>query len=95
MFGNIAQALQQIKSDVGKALEAVQIVQVCAALGHRWRQRELDPVSTVQGFPLQVLHGNTACSHVPHLLGKPNDLCMLVHERTGRRIVSPPCWQTR
>ena len=45
MFGNIAQALQQIKSDVGKALEAVQIVQVCAALGHRWRERELDPVS--------------------------------------------------
>ena len=27
-------------------------------------------MTTVQGFLLQVLHHNTACSHVPHLLGK-------------------------
>jgi hypothetical protein len=39
-------------------------------LDHRWRTRQLDPVTTVRGFLLQVLHHNTACSHVPHLLGK-------------------------
>jgi DDE family transposase len=70
MFGNISQALEQIKSDVAGALDAALVVRVCRELGHRWRERELDPVTTVQGFLLQVLHGNTACSHVPHLLGK-------------------------
>jgi Transposase DDE domain len=70
MFGNITQALRQIKSDVAQALDASLITRVCIELGHRWRERELDPVTTVRGFLLQVLHGNTACSHVPHLLGK-------------------------
>jgi len=70
MFGNIAHALGQIKSDVARALEPGLIVRVCRELGHTWRNRQLDPVSTVQAFLLQVLHGNTACTHVPHLLGK-------------------------
>jgi Transposase DDE domain len=70
MFGNIAHAVRQIKSDVASALDAAVIVRLCHELGHRWRERELDPVTTVRGFLLQVLHGNTACSHVPHLLGK-------------------------
>ena len=70
MFGNIADAVRQIKSDVAHALDAALVVRLCRQLGHRWRERELDPVTTVQGFLLQVLHGNTACSHVPHLLGK-------------------------
>jgi hypothetical protein len=70
MFSNISHALRQIKSDVARALDAALIVRVCHELGHRWRERELNPVATVQGFLLQVLHGNTACSHVPHLLGK-------------------------
>lgn len=70
MFANIAYALQQIKSDVSRAFDAAWIVRICVELGHQWRERELDPVTTVRGFLLQVLHGNTACSHVPHLLGK-------------------------
>lgn len=70
MFANIADALQQIKSDVPRALDAAWILRVCVELGHQWRKRELDPVTTVRGFLLQVLHGNTACNHVPHLLGK-------------------------
>jgi hypothetical protein len=70
VFGNITDALAQIKSDVARALEASLITRLCVELGHRWRKRELDPATTVQGFLLQVLHHNTACSHVPHLLGK-------------------------
>jgi hypothetical protein len=70
MFGNITHALRQIKSDVAQVLEASVITRLCIELGHRWRERELDPVTTVRGFLLQVLHHNTACSHVPHLLGK-------------------------
>ncbi len=70
MFDNITHALHQIKTDVARALEAALIVRLCAEVGHRWRNREFDPVATVHGFLLQVLHGNTACSHVPHLLNK-------------------------
>lgn len=70
MFCNIREALRQIKSDVARALDASLITNICRELGHSWRERALDPVTTVQGFLLQVLHGNTACSHVPHLLGK-------------------------
>ena len=29
----------------------------------------LTPVTTIQLFLLQILHGNTACSHLPHLSG--------------------------
>lgn len=70
MFCNIREALRQIKCDVARALDPSLITNICRELGHSWRQRELGPVTTVQGFLLQVLHGNTACSHVPHLLGK-------------------------
>jgi Transposase DDE domain len=70
MLGNITHTLRQFKTDVARALDAALIIRVCHELGHRWRERELDPVATVHGFLLQVLHGNTACSHVPHLLGK-------------------------
>ena len=70
MYRNIAYAVRQIKSDVARALEPGLIVRLCREVGHRWRYRQLDPVTTIHGFLLQVLHGNTACSHVPHLLGK-------------------------
>jgi hypothetical protein len=34
-----------------------------------WRDRVLTPVTTMQLFLLQILHGRTACSHLPHLSG--------------------------
>jgi hypothetical protein len=36
-------------------------------LGHAWRDRELDPATTVALFVQQILHGNVACSEVRHL----------------------------
>ncbi len=38
-------------------------------IGHVWRDRILDPATTVHLFVLQILHGNTACSQVPRLGG--------------------------
>jgi hypothetical protein len=40
---------------------------VCRELGHDWRDRELDPATTVALFVQQVLHGNCPCSEVRHL----------------------------
>jgi len=66
----IQQVVMRIKDDVGSALDTGTIEKVCRTVGHVWRERELGPAATIQGFLLQVLHGNTACSDVPHLLGK-------------------------
>jgi Transposase DDE domain len=67
----ILSALARIKRDVTLHLQAAAIEQLCRELGYSWRERLLTPVVTVHAFLLQVLHGNTACSHVPHLMGSP------------------------
>ena len=64
-----ATVVADFKADVGQVLSATVIEQLCEDLGHEYRQRVLDPVVTVHTFLTQVLHGNTACSHLPHLMG--------------------------
>ena len=59
---NISQIVRQFKADVAKALAPETIRDLCECLGHTWRDRVLDPVTTVHVFLLQILHGNTACT---------------------------------
>ena len=66
----ILQIVRQFKADVGRALSADLIGKICHYLGHGWRRRLLDPVSTVHVFLLQILHGNIACSALSRLAGK-------------------------
>lgn len=65
----LAKVLEQFKCDVGRALSAQTIRDACADVGHTYRERKLDPVTTIHTFLLQVLHGNTACTELPHLTG--------------------------
>jgi Transposase DDE domain len=67
MARSILTAVGQIKSELGRFLTADFIRQVCQGVGHVWRHRLLDPVTTCHLFALQVLHGNAACAHVPRL----------------------------
>jgi IS4 transposase len=67
MARSILVAVEQIKSELAQFLDAEFIRQVCHSVGHVWRQRVLDPVTTVHLFALQILHGNTACAHVPRV----------------------------
>jgi Transposase DDE domain len=69
MVASILRALARIKADVALHLQAAVIERTCRELGHTWRDRILTPVVTVHAFLLQVLHGDTACDHVPHLMG--------------------------
>jgi hypothetical protein len=69
MARSIVAAIERIKADVGHWLSPDAIHTLCGALDYTWRERLLDPVTTVHLFLLQVLHGNTACSHVPRLGG--------------------------
>lgn len=70
MFANVAQIVRQFKQSWSRELEDEAILQACRDAGHKWRERELGPVATVKMFLLQILFGNTACEHVPHLAGK-------------------------
>ena len=47
---SIPQILRQFKADVSKALAPETIVKICGYLGHKYRERVLDPVITVQVF---------------------------------------------
>ena len=67
MVTTIAEALGRIKKELARVLEPAMLAELCSELGHQWRERLLDPVTTIHLFILQVLHGNTACAHLPHL----------------------------
>lgn len=69
MVTSILIAIARIKADVAELLQASVIEDVCRQIGYTWRERTLGPVATIHAFLLQVLHGNTACDHVPHLVG--------------------------
>jgi len=63
----LPQTLQRIKDDLNQFLDPHDIEQTCRDVGYAWRQRTLDPVTTIQWFIQQVLHGNIACTAVRHL----------------------------
>src|SRR5215218_1288136 len=69
MANIVAASIARIKHQAQRALDRSTIEQVCEQLGHAWRERELDPATTVALFVQQVLHGNVACSEVRHLPG--------------------------
>jgi Transposase DDE domain len=60
----IRTVLPRLRHDIAACLSADAIKEACHAVGHRWRDRALNPVTTVYLFLLQILHGNTACQHV-------------------------------
>lgn len=64
---SITNAVAQIKAELHNWITPESIRQLCRELGYQWRERVLDPVTTFHLFVLQILHGNTACSHVPRL----------------------------
>lgn len=68
-MASISQALQNVKRYWTRYVPESLIMQVCQEIGYRWRDRELGPVRTVHLFLQQILHGNTACSHLRHLPG--------------------------
>jgi len=67
MTGTITDVVKQFKNDWTSLLEPAAIRSACRAVGYQWRERLLDPVVTLQLFLVQVLHGNTACTHLRHL----------------------------
>src|SRR6266566_1731615 len=70
MVPNITAILQRLTGEWAALLQPDAILAVCGEVGYTgWRDRVLTPVTTMQLFLLQMLHGNTACNHLPHLSG--------------------------
>ncbi len=66
----ILHALGQVREDLVRFLDRTFVEQVCRELGHVWRERRLDPFTTLHLFILQILNRNTAMTHLPHLSGE-------------------------
>jgi Transposase DDE domain len=70
MVPNMTTILQRLTGEWAALLQPEAILASCGEVGYTgWRDRVLTPVTTVHLFLLQILHGNTACSHLPHLSG--------------------------
>jgi hypothetical protein len=70
MIPQVTTVLQRFKTEWAAQLQPEALSAACEAVGHTmWRDRLLNPVITVPLFLLQILHGNTACRHLPHLAG--------------------------
>jgi Transposase DDE domain len=71
MVPRITAVLTRLKTDWATQLQPDAILAACQEAGYTsWRDRVLTPVTTIQLFLLQMLHGNAACSHLPHLSGR-------------------------
>jgi hypothetical protein len=77
---SISQIVAQFKLNWLAEIDPAAIEIACVQQGCRWRDRVLTPVVTVQVFMLQILHGNTACTH----LAKLAKLCF-----TGAAVSEP------
>jgi len=66
-MASIAYALEHIKCNLPSVLNRGTIERICREHYYHWRERELDPATTVALFAQQVLHGNVPCSEVRHL----------------------------
>jgi DDE family transposase len=70
MVGTVTEALRHMKAELAALLDAPTILGLCREVGSQWRARLLDPVTTVPLCIVHILHGNTACSHLPHLVAQ-------------------------
>jgi len=66
-MASISSALDRIKGNPLGVLDRELIERVCREQGHAWRERALDPATTIALFMQQVVHGNVPCSEVRHL----------------------------
>jgi Transposase DDE domain len=70
MVPHVTTILQRFTTEWAALLQPEAILAACGEVGHiAWRHRVLTPVTTIQLFLLQILHGNTACRHLPHVSG--------------------------
>ena len=68
---NIASAVHRVKDDLPGLLTPLVEQALREHPDHAWRDRVLNPLATVLLFVQQVMHGNTAITHLRHLSSLP------------------------
>jgi hypothetical protein len=68
-MASIAGALDRIKRDPLGVLDRQAVEEFCEELHYDYRQRELDPATTLALFVQQIICGNTSCGEVRHIAG--------------------------
>ena len=68
---SITEVVQNLKARWTEELRPDAIEKACCDAGMTWLKSLLNPVVTLQLFFLQILHGNTACEHLPQLAKLP------------------------
>ena len=68
---SISHALRQVKEDLPRLIEAHVHEALDQLPGFLWRDRLLNPLVTLLLFITQVMHGNTAITHLRHLWPAP------------------------
>ena len=64
MFEYVHAALRRVHREIAQVLDPTQIRDICAEVGYRFRERVLDPVTTIHLFVVQILHGNFAIARL-------------------------------
>jgi len=64
MFQHVHAALRRIQREIAQVLDPAQIMEVCREVGYSFRQRVLDPVTTIHLFVIQILNGNFAIARL-------------------------------
>src|SRR4051794_29529587 len=70
MHHRILTALRMLRQDLDARLDEATVHDACRRAGHTWRDCLLTPVAILRWFVIQVLHGNTALTHVSLLAGR-------------------------
>ena len=84
-MASITSIVAAIKDDLGAVLSDAFIEQCVRDAGHSWRDRQLDPVATVQLFIQQILHATLAARRRCGICPKP------AANSVDRRIVRLEC----
>jgi hypothetical protein len=69
MHHRIVSILRQFRNAPAQQLDRPAIVDACRQVDHTWRQCLLDPVALIHLFLTQILHGNTAITHLIRISG--------------------------
>jgi hypothetical protein len=69
--GRLTVALGRVRKDLASLLDETALREPCRGEGMTWRERLLDPVTTIHLSLAQILHRNTACAHLPRIAGRP------------------------
>jgi hypothetical protein len=72
MVPNVTAIRQRFTTEWTARLPPEAILAAGSEVGYTtWRDRVRTPVTTIQLCLCQLLHGHTACSHLPHVSGRP------------------------